>query len=331
MPTIRYVALSDGKTGVGPGLAWARFFAERWPYYRQWYVSHGRGGHDAKPSLATCQRMLRTHMPEMVDLWQRFIDLADGDETAARLLSGYNPPPYISACSQGVMARPDPLLVRNYDYTSERFEAVIMKSWWGRRRVIGMSDCLLGLLDGVNDAGLAVSLTFGGREVHGEGFGIPFVLRYVLQTCTSVSDGVRTLRRVPVNQAHNVTLTDRHGAVATVLLSPDGSPSATPRPVATNHQGPVEPDDRTRWNRTVEREARMLELLARRDLNERTWLEAFLSPGLYSRAWDVGWGTLYTAAYRPAEGRAEYHWPGEQPWIQTFRDFYPGEKVVRLG
>ena len=38
-----------------------------------------------------------------------------------------------------------------------------------------MSDCLWGLLDGMNDDGLGVSLTFGGRRVLGDGFGIPIV------------------------------------------------------------------------------------------------------------------------------------------------------------
>jgi len=38
---------------------------------------------------------------------------------------------------------------------------------------MGMSDCLWGLLDGVNGDGLCASLTFGGRRIVGVGFGIP--------------------------------------------------------------------------------------------------------------------------------------------------------------
>lgn len=34
----------------------------------------------------------------------------------------------------------------------------------------------VGLLEGLNDAGLAVSLTFGGRPEVGEGLGIPLVI-----------------------------------------------------------------------------------------------------------------------------------------------------------
>lgn len=47
------------------------------------------------------------------------------------------------------------------------------------RPVIGMLDGGWGLLDGMNDAGLAVSLTFGGRFAQAPGFDIAIVLRYL--------------------------------------------------------------------------------------------------------------------------------------------------------
>ena len=59
-----------------------------------------------------------------------------------------------------------------------------------------MSDCLWGLLDGINDSGLAVSLTFGGRKDVGDGFAIPLVVRYVLETCDTVAEARAALARV---------------------------------------------------------------------------------------------------------------------------------------
>ena len=76
-------------------------------------------------------------------------------------------------------------------------------------RVIGMADQLWGLLDGVNDRGLAVSFTFGGRRGVGRGFSIPIVVRYLLETCATVAEGVAALERIPVQAAYNVTLVDR--------------------------------------------------------------------------------------------------------------------------
>ena len=68
---------------------------------------------------------------------------------------------------------------------------MIWSTGWAGRRVIGMSDCLWGLLDGVNEDGLAISLAFGGRPVVGDGFGVPLVMRYVLQTCSTVDEAQR--------------------------------------------------------------------------------------------------------------------------------------------
>jgi predicted choloylglycine hydrolase len=69
-----------------------------------------------------------------------------------------------------------------------------------------------GLLDGINDAGLAVSLTFGGRMAQGPGFAIVIVLRYLLETCDTVTEAVERLRTIPVMIPQNVTLVDAERA-----------------------------------------------------------------------------------------------------------------------
>ena len=91
------------------------------------------------------------------------------------------------------------MLVRNYDYPASRLEGTIASTAWTGGAVIGMTDCLSGLLDGMNDAGLAVSLTFGGRRASGPGFGVPLVVRYLLETCETTADGARGPRARPVH------------------------------------------------------------------------------------------------------------------------------------
>ena len=72
-----------------------------------------------------------------------------------------------------------------------------------------MSDCLWGLLDGINDAGLAVALAFGGRQrARADGFGITLVVRYLLETCDTVEQACATLARLPVHAPYNLTLAD---------------------------------------------------------------------------------------------------------------------------
>jgi predicted choloylglycine hydrolase len=192
-----------------------------------------------------------------------------------------------------------------------------------------MSDCLWGLLDGVNDAGLAASLTFGGRPAVGDGFGIPLVIRYVLEVCTDVSGACRVLCQVPVHAAQNVTLLDRSGDFATVRLSPDRQPEVLTVPVAANHQ---HRDDWPQYAAAVDtfgREQRLLELLRSPGLTRERLIDAFQEPPLYRTEFGSGLGTLYTAAYFPAEGRAEYRWPG-QCIGQSFESFVEERHTQRF-
>ena len=130
------------------------------------------------------------------------------DELGARMLTLYDPPPLLSGCSQAALPG-QAALVRNYDYDPNLFDAVVLETRFADTRVIGMADQLWGLLDGVNDRGLAVSFTFGGRRGVGRGFSIPIVVRYLLETCATVAEGVAALERIPVQAAYNVTLVDR--------------------------------------------------------------------------------------------------------------------------
>jgi predicted choloylglycine hydrolase len=183
----------NGATGLAftataqpqPDERWRRSFQTMWPAYRAWYLTEGAA---ARPDLATCRRMLKKWMPELMPTFERLVSLAGDDPLVARFLSMYRPPGFVVGCSQiAFTGEGGPALVRNYDYPATRAEGLIYETAWTGRRVIGMSDCLWGLLDGVNDAGLAASLTFGGRPTVGDGFGIPLVIRYVLEVCADVT------------------------------------------------------------------------------------------------------------------------------------------------
>ncbi|MGO9750255.1 MAG: C45 family autoproteolytic acyltransferase/hydolase [Solirubrobacteraceae bacterium] len=187
-----------------PGSQWRSFFLGCAPSYRAWYLSDG--GEAARPDLGTCRRMLGRHMPEFVPVHERLVELAGADELDARMLSLYSPPAFVSGCSQVAWTRDTPILVRNYDYPAWRLEGQLVLTEWGDRRVLGMSDCLWGLLDGINDAGLAVSLTFGGSSASGDGFAIPLVIRYLLEACDTVHEACEILARVPIHTSQNVTL-----------------------------------------------------------------------------------------------------------------------------
>ena len=302
-----------------PGPAWRASFRDLWPAYRCWYLAEGEA---ARPGLAECRGALEEHMPELAGTWERLAELAGGDALAARCLSLWCPPAFITGCSQAAWARDgdEPALVRNYDYPTSRLEGIVASTAWTGRRVIGMTDCLAGLLDGMNDAGLAVSLTFGGRRATGPGFGVPLVVRYLLETCETTADARRALARIPVHAPQNVTVVDRAGAWLTAYVGPDRTPEFSRYPATTNHQGRVEWPEYVRAIRSVERERCLLDRVVDREIDRDAFVDGFLEPPLHSTGYAHGFGTVYTAAYFPAERRAEYRWPGFI-WHQSFADF----------
>ncbi|MFF4397297.1 C45 family autoproteolytic acyltransferase/hydolase [Streptomyces sp. NPDC001480] len=258
-------------------------------------------------------------MPELVPVLGRLtrqLDRPGGDT----FLTHAAMRPFFSGCTQ---IGGEGTLLRNYDFDPADCEGTIVSSHF-LRPVIGMQDASWGLLDGMNDAGLAglaVSLTFGGRFVHGPGFAILIVLRYLLETCTGVDEAIGKLRSIPVAIPQNVTLVDSEKAV-TVFVGPDIPLPEAPDACAANHQHLPVPDEQEQSSRTQER------LSAIRAAG--TDVAALLKPPLYRSRFDEGWGTVYTAHYRPSKGRVTYYWPGES-WEQRFDDFAPGSRTMIIG
>jgi predicted choloylglycine hydrolase len=291
-----------------PGPKWAGLFAEYWPDYRRWWQ---REGAEARPTYLEGRRALKEHMPEILPLYEELCGLAGGGDQEARFLSFYCPPPYLSGCSQAIWPGEEPMLVRNYDYSPLAFDALTLRTAWQGRRVIGTSDGLWGLVDGVNDAGLAVSLTFGGRHIVGDGFGVPIILRYILQTCETAAEAGKVLKRVPSHMSYNVTAVDAGRDFVTAYMAPDRPTVLRHLGVATNHQERVEWASHARFTATVERERFLLQRLSLHVDPPEKFIGAFLKPPLYSLAYEAGFGTLYTAVYHPRRFEMELRWPGK--------------------
>ena len=151
---------------------------------------------------------------------------------------------------------------------------------------------LWGALDGVNEDGLAASLSFGGRTVSGIGFGIPLVLRYILETAQNTAQAIAILQRVPVHMSYSVTLLDKQADWATVFVGPDRPVEVTRRKAITNYQRFIEWPEHARATRASERLEAMERQLDGRT-SEQMMAEALLVEPLYQNAWARGYGTLH--------------------------------------
>ena len=310
-----------------PGDKTQRRFERLWPALRTWFLKEGEG---ARPGYVSCRKAIEQYMPELTPLWERLTELAGGGDHETRMLSLYRPTPYMSGCSQALWTRNrSPLLVRNYDYHPHHCEGTILLSEWNGVKTIVQSDCLWGVLDGMNEHGLVVSLAFGGRRAVGDGFGIPLVLRYILEFAETADQAREVLTRVPSHMAYNVMAADSSGRFVNAHVSPGRETLFANSPVATNHQREIE------WNRHAEA---TLSLERERYIHDRLdspveervrFADRFLEQPLYNTRWEQGFGTLYTSVYDPVERTVDYRWPNHC-WRLSFDTFAESELLMRF-
>lgn len=285
---------------------WKKLFELYWPAYEAWLSAKGAA---SVPDLKTSQAALKKYMPKMWPTYKRLCKLVDADPVAARFLTGFQPPAYISACAQAVIKADEIQLVRNYDYHPDLLEGTVLLSKWNENKVMGISDCLIGIVDGMNDAGLCVSLTFGGRKEVGYGFGIPFILRYVLEFCTNTAQAVKILKSIPSHMSYNVTVVDKTGASKTVMLAPDKPPLVTNDAFAANHQGEIDWPENAQFNQTMKRYNFIKNYLKSKNISADELAKAFLHSPLYNTKFTEGFGTLYTSVYQPENLTMKVLWP----------------------
>ncbi|WP_417602961.1 C45 family autoproteolytic acyltransferase/hydolase [Owenweeksia hongkongensis] len=308
---------------ANPGPKWQKLFNTHWPAYKAWFQSKGLANH---PDLKTCQEELVRYMPELLPTYEKLCELAGNDLVAHRFLTGWQPPAYITGCSQAV-AVDEPQLVRNYDYHPHLSEGTLLNSAWNGKHVIAVGDCLMGVVDGMNSDGLVASLTFGGRKVVGKGFGIPFILRYVLEFCSNVDEAVEKLKKIPSHMAYNIMVLDKTGAYKMLQIAPDHEVKVTDMKVSTNHQGTPDWPAHANFSKTLLREKFLNELLAKPNQSNEEIAQAFLNSPLFNRQYSDGFGTIYTSVYHPAKGSMQLRWEGET-LQQSFDTFEEGKTLI---
>lgn len=303
--------------GDRPGSAAAAEFHRAWPSYRRWFL---RQGEAERASYADSRDAVRTWMPEIYEDYLAYVDAVGGGDLEARFLSHWCPPPLVTACSIAMTGRPEPLLVRNYDYPPLLCDALVLRTHWSGRAVIGMADCGWGLMDGINDTGLAVAIAFGGRREVGPGFGIGLIVRYLLQVSTSTEDAVRRLAALPVQMSYNVAITDRSGDHRIVHVAPDRPAITSPLPYAGNRQGATEWPSHAEYSGTVHREEYLASLTAFPLVDQEGFVASFLRPPLFRPLVESTWGTVYTVAYEPATGAMTLMWPDDRWYLTVHGD-----------
>ena len=266
--------------------------------------------------------MLKQFMPELLGTYDALCLKFGGDELTSRFLSLYNPPSFKSGCSQAFLTKGDIELVRNYDFPAKLCDKLMLHSNYNGTQVIAMTDCLWGVIDGMNEHGLAVSLAYGGRNKKGNGFGVTLVIRYILEFCNTTKQALEKLKTIPIHMSYNITLIDASGVGKTVLICPGEEIEVTDIPFATNHQQGGTIGEIDAIADSYVREQFLSVRLSKTRVFTQPLTYLFLEPPLLRLASDWnGWGTLYTARYLPLKKSVFLHWPQSQILSQTFDNF----------
>lgn len=317
---LQFRSLSEDR--IGP--VWKRVFNWGWPGWNAWY---SRRLDDEPVPIEKCRHMIRRFMPGYERVWDRLVEEAGGDDHVARFLSFWTPPRYLANCSQlGGTDEFGPFLIRNYDLDPIKNEATVLKAHWHGYTTIGMVEGMAGLSDGINDAGLAISLTFGGRPERGRGFGIPLIMRYVLETCRDVQDMLEAFRAVPSHMSYNILGVDRHGGIENVMVAPDRPLIRREDCWSTNHQLGVEWPVHAQNTKTVERGELLAQFAASPYPSVGVLQVEFLKPPLHMRDDERGFATVFTAIYRPLTGSITLLWGDERHFTWSF-DAFPVRRI----
>ena len=317
----RFVAIREDT----PGDPWLERFRAGRVEAEAWYRGSGR---EPLPSADECKAQLRRHMPELLGAYEHACALVgEGDDLAHRIISQYRPPPLAPGCTQAVwLGDAGPALVRNYDFppdvVSEHFEST---RWFGREVISKGQRPWGGCLDGMNADGLVASVTFGGDAAQGAGFSILLIVRYLLETCSRVSEAIAALSRIPVAMSQNVTVLDKTGAHATVFLNPERAARVSTTLACANHQDAAASTGlSSRAASSLARQQAALRALAGPQASLASVIDAFMAAPIHSR--DASSPTVYGAVYRPAELTVDYLWPGHV-MSQRIGSFRAGEYV----
>ncbi|PHS19298.1 MAG: hypothetical protein COA78_00100 [Blastopirellula sp.] len=304
---------------VRPGKQWQRLLADGWIGWREWYVARAASTASTEREAV---RAVRRYMPELEKLLDGLAGHLPDDPVLREFLAFWCPPRYLVNCTQAASVDDQgPFLMRNYDLDPALNEATLLHSQWRGKKVMGMVEGLSGLSDGINENGLAISLSFGGRVIKGRGFGIPLIMRYVLETCTDVQDGIEALRAIPCHMSYNVTMVDVKGAMSTAFLAPDRRAMIQNTPWATNHQLGVEWPRHGRMSATIERAQRLHQRYKTTYPTEAQLRRAFLGAPFFSRNYRAGYGTVFSACYRPIQQTALLGWGDKQVHCWSMNSF----------
>lgn len=185
---------------------------------------------------AACIPLYRAFYPRLFDELQGIADAQSADISLiqALLFSMYAMPPMCACSCFAYSDGQEIIFARNSDFflaLEENNLNVLYRFSDGGFAFSGNTTAFTEIEDGVNEHGLAIGMTaVFPREIK-PGFNAGLLVRYLLETCRTVSEALAALKRLPIASAQTITLADVSGDIA--LVECDCSGMEVIRPTAS--------------------------------------------------------------------------------------------------
>lgn len=179
--------------------------------------------HNAKERIGyamDCIEIYKQYYPEILEELQGLAD-AQGlsfEEVAAFILGMYAYTADVHCTCFALKQENTVLLGRNSDFLVAVKDMCLHVEYEPENGYAcnANSTAFIQIEDGINEAGLAMGITFIYPVIKRSGFNTGILVRYLLETCNSVKEAIHTLQSLPIGSAQTITMIDATGDMAVV-------------------------------------------------------------------------------------------------------------------
>ena len=176
---------------------------------------------------AGCYEELRHFYPELIQEVRGFADgMQIKEEVLGAFIAGLAVYDDSAKCSVFAFRNQSSTVVgRNYDmlYEFKKITESSLIAPEGKHAYISQSDLFIGRSDGMNEHGLFVAMSFVNGTMIQPGITFHFVIRKVLDSCSTVEESIKVIREAKVTSANNFLLADKSGNMAVVETAPQAT------------------------------------------------------------------------------------------------------------
>ncbi|MFC9540736.1 C45 family autoproteolytic acyltransferase/hydrolase [Lysinibacillus sp. NPDC056959] len=147
---------------------------------------------------------------------------------------------------------------RNYDmlFNLKNITESSLVCFDDKNKYLGQSDCFIGKVDGINEHGLFVGISSVPHDGIKPGLNFYLAVKYILENCRTVDEGIDVLKRFPSSVANNYLLADPLGNMAVVEVTPNSYQVRLPTNNyihCTNHHESTSLTESWNWSKSKER------------------------------------------------------------------------------